>query len=167
MGEPANRMIIRLATVADIPALRSVEAHAAMAAGWTVDTYERIFRSESLPRLVLVLQEGEVIVGFAVTLCCGNEWEIENIAVSDNARRRGLGTRLLIEMLARAAAAGVERVFLEVRESNYPARALYEKCAFVERGRRPGYYREPAEDAVIYCFDFLDGKPMPKVTDSK
>jgi ribosomal-protein-alanine N-acetyltransferase len=167
MGEAANPMIIRRATAADIPALQSVGAHAAMAPRWTDDTYNRIFRSESLPRLVLVLQEGEVVVGFMVTLCCGREWELENIAVSQSARRRGLGMRLLDEMLERAADAGVERVFLEVRESNYPARALYEKCAFVELGRRPGYYREPAEDAVIYCFDFLDGKPMPKVTDSK
>jgi ribosomal-protein-alanine acetyltransferase len=160
-------MIIRLATAADIPALRSLEAHASTAAGWTADTYDRIFRSESLPRLVLVLQEGEVVVGFTVTLCCGREWELENIAVSQSARRRGLGMRLLAEMLARAADAGVERVFLEVRESNHAARALYEKCTFVEHGRRPGYYRDPAEDAVIYCFDFQDGKPLSKVTDSK
>jgi ribosomal-protein-alanine N-acetyltransferase len=159
-------MIIRLATATDIPALRSLEAQT-MAAGWTADTYERIFRSESLPRLVLVLQEGEVVVGFTVTLCCGSEWEIENIAVSKKLHRRGLGMQLVNEILERAAAASVEKVFLEVRESNHPARALYEKCAFVERGRRPAYYCHPAEDAVIYCFDFLDGKPLPKVTDSK
>ena len=74
----------------------------------------------------------------------GEEWEIENIAVAGSARRRGLGTRLLGELLDMARAKGAAAVFLEVRESNQAARALYEKWAFLESGRRRGYYRDPA-----------------------
>ena len=78
----------------------------------------------------------------------------ENMAVSGSARRHGLGTRLLGEFLDRARGTGAEMVFLEVRESNHAARALYEKWAFVQSGRRKGYYRGPDEDALTYCLYF-------------
>ena len=66
------------------------------------------------------------------------------------ARRRGLGTRLLHELFGVLRRQGGRALFLEVRESNAAARALYEKCWFVEVGRRPRYYLEPLEDAVMY-----------------
>ena len=50
---------------------------------------------------------------------------------------------------------GAGAVFLEVRESNRAARALYEKWAFLESGRRRGYYKDPEEDAILYRLDFL------------
>ena len=78
------------------------------------------------------------------------EWEIENIAIAGPARRRGLGTRLLGELLDLARAQGAESVFLEVRESNHAARALYEKWSFIESGRRKKYYKDPEEDAILY-----------------
>ena len=83
------------------------------------------------------------------------EWEIENIAIAGSARRRGLGTRLLGELLDLARAKGAEAVFLEVRESNRVARALYEKWAFLESGRRRRYYKDPEEDAILYRIDFI------------
>ena len=83
------------------------------------------------------------------------EWEIENIAVADSARRRGLGTRLLGEILDLARASGAAAVFLEVRESNRAARALYEKWAFLESGSRCGYYADPQEDAILYRLDLV------------
>jgi len=65
-----------------------------------------------------------------------------------------MGTRLLGEFLDRAKVAGAEMVFLEVRESNHAARALYEKWAFVQSGRRKGYYCVPEEDAITYYLYF-------------
>ena len=86
---------------------------------------------------------------------CDREWEIENIAVAGPARRRGLGTRLLGELLDLARGRGADAVFLEVRESNHAARALYEKWAFLESGRRRGYYKDPEEDAILYRLGFI------------
>ena len=77
-----------------------------------------------------------------------------NIAVAGPARRRGLGTRLLGEFLDLARARGADAVFLEVRESNRAARALYEKWAFLECGRRRRYYQDPDEDAILYRIGF-------------
>ena len=83
-----------------------------------------------------------------------DEWEIENVAIAPDARRRGLGTRLVGELLTMAQAQAASAVFLEVRESNHAARALYEKWAFVESGRRAKYYRDPEEDAIVFKFTF-------------
>jgi ribosomal protein S18 acetylase RimI-like enzyme len=70
--------------------------------------------------------------------------------VAGPARRRGFGTRLLGEFLRRAQSEGATAIFLEVRESNHAARSLYEKWAFSESGRRPRYYTQPEEDAIVY-----------------
>jgi len=145
-------MILRCATAADIPAMRGLTAHAPGAVHWETETYHGLFRAGALPRLLLVLEEATQVTGFIIALCCGSEWEIESIAVKDDARRRGLGDKLMGELLARARAGGAEAIFLEVRESNRAARKLYEKKGFVEAGRRPAYYSNPPEDAILYRF---------------
>ena len=146
-------MEIRPATPADVPAMMALERRAVTAAHWSESDYLRLF----LPfgdRLALVLEEEEVVEGFIVASGVGTEWEIENIAVAGPARRRGLGAHLLVELLDQARAAGARNIFLEVRESNRAARALYEKWAFVESGRRKCYYHQPDEDAILYRFTF-------------
>lgn len=146
-------MTIRPAMPADIPRLLALERHAATAAHWTEADYQRIFTAGTPERLALVLEEAE-IVAFIVARGVGAEWEIESVAVAGTARRRGLGTRLLGELLKQVRARGAESVFLEVRESNQAARMLYEKWALVESGRRAGYYHDPKEDAVLYRLTF-------------
>lgn len=147
-------MRIRPAIAADIPSMMALERHAATAAHWSTKQYETAFSSEAPSRFVLVLEEDGGMQGFLAGKAMGEEWEIENIAVAGPARRRGLGTRLLGEFLELAQGRGAAAVFLEVRESNRPARQLYEKWAFVESGRRKHYYREPEEDAIVYRLDF-------------
>ncbi len=148
-----SALTIRPATAADIPRLVALERHAVTAAHWAEADYQRLFAAGGVERLALVLEEGEV-VAFIVARGAGVEWEIENVAVAGSARRRGLGTRLLGELLNRLRARGAASVFLEVRESNHAARSLYEKRAFEEQGRRAGYYRQPAEDAIVYRLSF-------------
>jgi len=65
-------------------------------------------------------------------------------------RGNGVGTALLMEMLSRAQKSESYSVFLEVRESNSAARALYAKVGFEESGRRKDYYSHPGEDAILY-----------------
>ena len=130
----------------------ALEKHAVTASHWSKEQYERLFSGNVPTRVARVIEEDGVVDGFLVARAVGNEWEIENIAIAGPARRRGLGSRLLGEFLDLARERGAESVFLEVRESNRAARALYEKWAFVEAGRRSGYYREPEEDAAVYRF---------------
>src|SRR3954467_15517984 len=147
-------MLIRHGKSEDLPAMQALEQHAATAAHWTATDYQKIFDSPELQtdwrRIALVLEEGGKVQGFLVAQTVGGEWEIENVAIAPDARRRGLGTRLVGELLDLARAQRASAVFLEVRESNHAARALYEKWAFVESGRRAKYYREPEEDAIVF-----------------
>lgn len=152
---PANsQIIIRDATPADIPAMMRLTDHSATAARWSRDQYGQIFDPGSPQRLAIVVLDSEGLQGFLIAKGILDEWEIENIAIAGPARRRGLGTRLLGEFLDHARAKGARAVFLEVRESNRAARALYEKWSFDESGRRPRYYSDPVEDAIIYRHTF-------------
>jgi [ribosomal protein S18]-alanine N-acetyltransferase len=143
-------MHIRPATPADIAAMMRLGSHSATAARWSRDQYERVFGDDAPRRVALVIEETVGVQGFLVAKEVTGEWEIENIAVAGAARRRGLGTRLLGAFLDDARTEGASAVFLEVRESNHAARLLYEKWAFVESGRRPRYYTQPQEDAIVY-----------------
>ena len=140
-------MHIRPATPADLGAMRSLEAGAASAAHWSEEEYPRLFAPDP-PRLSLVVEDSSV-QGFLVGKRIGPEWEIENIVVAENARRRGLGSMLLAHFLELIRRQNAESVFLEVRASNAAARALYAKFGFLEIGRRPGYYANPCEEAII------------------
>jgi ribosomal-protein-alanine N-acetyltransferase len=155
LKDRAEMVRVRTAAAADIPRLVEIAAHSVTAARWNQNEYLQLFAQEPLQtRLTLVIEEGTEVVGFIVGKQIDHECEIENIAVSGVARRRGLGTRLLGEFLELVRRQGGQEIWLEVRESNLAARALYEKWAFVETGRRKAYYQDPAEDALILKFNF-------------
>ncbi len=147
-------MLVRPATSADVPAMMRLEQHSVTASRWSPEQYERIFATAAPRRVKLVIEETNGVQGFLIAQVIASEWEIENIAIAADARRRGLGTRLLGEFLDHARAEGAQAVFLEVRESNQAARSLYEKWAFVESGRRIRYYQNPQEDAIAYRHSF-------------
>jgi [ribosomal protein S18]-alanine N-acetyltransferase len=147
---------VRPARLTDIPEVMSFAAHAATAANWSHKQYVAVFSAPE-HHLCLVVEDHSEVVGFVVARMLQVEWEIENIAVAGAARRRGLGTRLMGNLMERARAAGAEQIFLEVRESNHAARSLYEKWAFEAAGRRKNYYQKPVEDALIYRFNFPSG----------
>jgi len=92
----------------------------------------------------------DALLGFLVARRVASEWELENIVVARSARRRGCGRRLLDALIAHATQTNGESVFLEVRESNAAARALYGRAGFRETGRRKSYYDNPVEAAILY-----------------
>ena len=89
------------------------------------------------------------LTGAVASREAAGETEILNLAVAPDWRRRGIGQLLMQTALEGAASAGAGKVFLEVRESNAGARAFYSRLGFAESGRRPNYYREPSEDALL------------------
>jgi len=93
------------------------------------------------------------VVGFLVARNMAPEWELENIVVASESRGKGVGTRLIEELLSRAKQTNSKQLFLEVRDSNQAARSFYGKLGFVQTGRRKSYYSNPIEDAVLYCKD--------------
>lgn len=142
--------IVRKAVVADIPAMMRIAGSASMASQWSEQQYFDLFAPEPPDRLTLIIEQESNIAGFLAARCSGKEYEIENIVVSAVVQRHGLGTRLLKELMRIAAENHPIKVFLEVRESNAAARALYAKFGFAKIGERKNYYRNPVESAVNY-----------------
>lgn len=148
---------IRAATPADIPHMMSLERQCATAGHWTEELYRKAFQPESAARLLLVAEgtdlrpanDARSILGFLVAHHLTPEWELENLVVAPTDRRKGLGKRLLKALLLTARETK-SSVFLEVRESNAAARALYESAGFKQTGRRHSYYKSPSEDAILY-----------------
>jgi len=97
----------------------------------------------------LVAQTTEGVAGYLVALDAADEGEILNLAVAPGGRRHGIGRALVDQALETLAERGVRQVYLEVRDSNAAARALYATHGFHEVGRRAQYYRRPVEDAII------------------
>ena len=96
--------------------------------------------------------EAASVLAFLVAHRVEAEWELENVVVAGAVRRRGAGTRLLNEFIAHARAKNGSGIFLEVRESNRPARNLYQRLGFRDAGVRPGYYEHPPEAGIVMRF---------------
>jgi ribosomal-protein-alanine N-acetyltransferase len=104
----------------------------------------------------VVLEHGGKIIGYGIVSVAAGEAHLLNLALSESARRMGNGRRLLEYLMELARRAGAEGMYLEVRPSNLPALALYEKNGFEVVGRRRGYYRARGgtEDAVVLVHRF-------------
>ena len=146
---------IRPATSEDVAAIFALERSIPSAAHWPESTYRDIFAQEGPKRIALVATDQvgkthDAICGFVVARIISGDCELENIFVGSQNQHRGLGSLLLQSLAAAARIHNASRIFLEVRESNAAARALYEKCGFALTGRRPNYYTDPIENAVLY-----------------
>lgn len=136
---------IRSATLDDVPAILAIEQQAA-SAHWLQEEYEKLVNTG----VVLVAEQAGKLHGFVCAKAVAGEWEIENVVVATESLRQGLADQLMDALIVQAEKGAVSRILLEVRESNRPARRLYEKHAFREVGRRPNYYDHPLEEAILY-----------------
>lgn len=144
-ASPAAGPIFGPASGEDAPALAAIDADAPQP--WGVDAFRGEMDRD--PPSLFSLRESGKVVGFVVVRIHPPEMDIVNLAVAPEERGRGLGRYLLKSVIAEAALLAVETVFLEVRESNRAARALYETAGFEPVQRRPGFYSRPLEDALV------------------
>ncbi len=97
----------------------------------------------------LVAEVDGALVGYIGSQSVLGESDVMNVAVSPDYRRQGIAETLVLALVEELKKLGNHCLSLEVRLSNTPARTLYEKLGFAEVGRRPNYYRNPKEDALI------------------
>ena len=97
----------------------------------------------------LVAMDGDVLAGYVGSQSVMGESDMMNIAVDAHYRRQGIAQALVEALVVQLKEKGNHSLTLEVRISNQPAIALYEKLGFAQVGRRPNYYRNPKEDALI------------------
>ena len=97
----------------------------------------------------LVAHTGNGAAGYLIAREVAGTGEVLNLAVAPDFRRRGVARALLRAGLTFLRRRRVEEVFLEVRESNRSAQALYQSLGFRPVGQRAAYYRNPKEDALV------------------
>lgn len=98
----------------------------------------------------LVAKEQGEICGYCGFYQSFEEADIVNVAVAPKYRQRGIGRKLLEQLLFAGRQKGVQRFLLEVRISNVPAIALYTSMGFALDGTRKGFYDKPKEDAYLF-----------------
>jgi ribosomal-protein-alanine acetyltransferase len=96
-----------------------------------------------------VVEDAGGIAGFLIARRLVQETEVLNFAVRADRRRRGVGTSLLRKAADWSRSIGAEKLMLEVRASNAIALKFYERHGFSVAGRRPRYYADPTEDALL------------------
>jgi ribosomal-protein-alanine N-acetyltransferase len=147
---------VRLMKAADLEQVISIAASLPDAPHWPQSAYANALNPDSTPRriaLVIVPAAADptqsAILGFAVASLLPPQAELETIAVAAGSQRRGLGRQLSHALAGELRAADVCELLLEVRGSNRAALAFYRSLGFAETGRRPRYYADPVEDAVL------------------
>ena len=102
----------------------------------------------------LVAEEDGKVTGYVGSQTVMDESDMMNVAVHPDYRRKGIAEKLVMELVEALKKRDSRCLTLEVRASNEPARALYEKLGFVQVGLRKNYYRNPREDALILRKEF-------------
>ena len=97
----------------------------------------------------MAIKDGDKVVGYVGSQTVIDESDMMNIAVHPECRRCGIAEKLIDALVNALGEKGSRGLSLEVRASNAPAIALYQKMGFSQVGRRPNYYRNPREDALI------------------
>lgn len=177
MSQPALPFVVEPMTLADIPAVVAIE-RASYSMTWPTRAFDYELRHNTLAHYYVlrtslahpptdtssstVLPEtlsgqrsavggqSPSLIGLAGFWLMADEAHISTIAVHPDWRGLGLGEWLLLSLLEAGQALGAETATLEVRPSNEPALALYQKYQFEEVGRRPRYYSDNDEDALIF-----------------
>ena len=104
-----------------------------------------------------VVMDGTRAAAYGGMMCVAGEGQITNIATSPDHRRQGLAAKVVEALVNTARERGFYEISLEVRESNLPAIALYEKFGFAAVGKRPRFYTSPVEAAIVMVLA-LDGE---------
>jgi ribosomal-protein-alanine N-acetyltransferase len=141
----SDSFTIRTLGYSDLPQVIAIERRA-FTTPWSLAMFVLELSKPSGVCLAAVDEEGK-LMGYLICARYDTVWHLMNIAVDPALRRRGIARALLGQMFERA---GADREYtLEVRTSNAPAIALYERFGFRSAGTRPRYYRDNGEDAVI------------------
>jgi ribosomal-protein-alanine acetyltransferase len=147
-SQPDSALTFRASRPSDAPAIRSILLQSKLSAP-VVGDFERVTHSRIGEILTFVIEKKGQVVGLLEWRDLGEEAEILDLAVHLNHRRQGHGCFLLRTFVQHILQPAVQKIFLEVRESNIAAIALYKKLGFQISGRRPNYYRNPQENALL------------------
>ncbi len=142
-----SAVVIEPMTLEDLPAVLGIE-RISFPSPWSEDSFQHEIEDNPMA-WNLVARTGGRVVAFACAHVVADELMINDLAVDASFRREGFGRALLRNLVEGGRIRGCRRVSLEVRPSNAAARALYGSFGFEVVGRRPGYYADTGEDALL------------------
>lgn len=139
-------MIIRNMLETDLSAVHEMEC-CIFSKPWSMSDFSESIKEEQ--NLYLVVEENHEIAAYCGLWGVAGEGQINNVAVNETLRGRGIAYAMLKELIERGKEKGLTAFTLEVRVSNLPAITLYHKLGFEDAGVRKNFYEAPAEDALI------------------
>lgn len=151
-------VVIREMRLGDVGAAHEIE-RLSFATPWPAHAFEQELRGNRLARYIVALA-GDRVVGFAGMWMMVDDAHVTTISVHPDWRRRGIGRQLMVGLVELAAGIRARRMTLEARPSNDAALALYRDFGFERVGRRPGYYSDDGEDALVLTTPELDDPGM-------
>ena len=157
----ALQVLARAATPADSEAISILEREC-LVPPWTRVIIDNLLSDKKYFCIVITIDNK--IIGHVIAWNVGDDGEIDRLAIAHNWRRRGLGARLLDDLVSIALSRGVRQLFLEVREDNIAAQQLYLGRGFEIVGARPDYY--PDGSAALVMKRILASENGNKMRDS-
>ena len=143
-------MEIRKATLKDVEGIHQVESNA-FHDPWSQQAFKNEL-SNPITTYFVAEQDGEII-GFVGMWEVMGEGQITNVAVHTRERKKGIGQKLLDELIRYSKEKSLDVLLLEVRRSNKAASTLYKLKGFKEIGERKNYYTKPTEDAILMALN--------------
>ena len=141
-------LVERLASPTDLDGVMAIE-QASFNNPTSRDWYEGELKRPEICYIYVLRTASNPVAAFCAFWLVADQAHINNLAVRPELRGQGLGTQLLEVVIVEAANLGADMLTLEVRQSNEPARRLYERSGFFQAGVRQNYYTNPVEDALI------------------
>ncbi len=139
-------MQIRPMTKNDCEQVAAIEA-VSFSMPWSLKAFTDTVEKDNFR--YFVAEEAGEILGYCGFLFVLDEAEIPNVCVKSSARKQGVGKKMMNVLIEEAKKLGISTLFLEVRESNAAARALYKSLGFIEDGIRKNFYEQPVEHAIL------------------
>ncbi len=148
-------VVIRRMTVADVPSVSQID-RMSFSLPWPEHSFQYEVSENRVSRCWVAETDDKRIAAMIVSWLIVDEMHIATIATHPDFRRQGIGERILKQALMDGKECGARMAFLEVREANEPAQAMYRKFGFRATGRRPRYYRDNGEDAILMTLEPLE-----------
>lgn len=158
-------VVIGPMSLADVATANEIE-RLSFATPWPAHAFEQELTGNRLAHYIAA-RSGDELVGFAGIWMMVDDAHITTISVHPDWRRRGIARRLVLELVELARRLRARHMTLEVRPSNAAAQALYRGFGFEVVGRRPRYYTDDGEDALVMSTPELNGPAMDAVLEAQ
>ncbi len=149
------KVLIRKMTVEDVPVVAQLD-RISFSLSWPEYAFYYEVKDNSAARCFVAETDDRKVIGMIVSWVIVDELHIATIAVHPDYRRQGIGELILTKALQDGREAGTQHALLEVRAGNDAAQHLYRKFGFKAAGRRPKYYKDNGEDAILMNLDDLE-----------